>query len=120
MNTHTPFWRKLVSVSLSYVGFLIPSFLFVSMLWHLLVEDVLYYCADRAPLLDFFPPFTHGREDHYVASPMVVKLLWYLFVAGLLLLPAGVIWSRRRWLRVAVPVLGLLALSLFLWMIAIG
>ena len=84
------------SVRTGYLPFLIQSFFLLAALWHWQVEDVYYYCADRAPILDFFPPFVHARDvDYYVASEPLVYRLWYSFWATILLLPLMLCWLCR-------------------------
>jgi hypothetical protein len=89
---------KRLALAAAYVGIFIPVWLCAALLWHVLVEDVLYYCSDNAPFLDFLPPFVHGGAtgDHYLVPAAIVYGLWCALVAAVLVLPAVVIRSARR------------------------
>lgn len=94
-----------------YLLLLPASFLFGAVLWHLAVEDVLYYCSDRAPILDFFPPFVHPTAgDYFIAFPALVDFVWYAFTFGILLLPLWASIANQRWPRITVGLLGLSSL----------
>ena len=74
---------------LAYLALLLPSVLISAVAWQFLAVDRLYHCSDRVPLLDFVPPFVHSvPDDHYIASPLVVYVVWLLLVAIASLLPA--------------------------------
>lgn len=70
---------------------LIPfSFLIFGGLWSLVISKQLYYCSDRIPLFDFFPPFVHGFQygDYYIKDAGVVYIIWLIFVVLIFLTPA--------------------------------
>ncbi len=96
MWRHPP-GRALLYAS-AYLALLLPSFVSTALAWHWLVEDVLYHCADTAPIADFFPPFVHAASgDYYIAPAGLVYLAWWLFLAAVLLLPALAICASRKW-----------------------
>lgn len=117
MDTRTSI-KKLVFRFLTYIALLPPSFLTFALLWHLLVEDVLYYCSDSAPVLDFLPPFVHEplamTRDHFIAPPIIVYVVWGVFLISMFLLPAIAIWSKKRWLQMGVLAAGAVSLLTFI------
>jgi len=97
---------------------LLSSFLAIALLWHILIEDVLYYCSDNAPVLDFFPPFVHEllavTGDRFIAPSIVVYIVWGVFLIGMFLVPAVSVWSKRRVLQIGVLAAGTISLLVFI------
>lgn len=106
--------RKPILRFLTWCALYLLSFCAFATLWHWLIEDVLYYCSDNAPVLDFFPPFVHEplemTGDYYIISPIIVYAVWSVFLIGVLLLPTLALQLRKRWLQVAILGGGLAAL----------
>ena len=81
---------------------LVPIFLLLAaFIWAEKVSGVLYSCADSVGIFDFIPPFVHPGEfaDRYLVPAWRVYLIWYLLVAGAILLPAlmvGTLWFKWR------------------------
>ena len=81
---------------------LVPIFLILAaFIWSQKVSGVLYWCSDSVGIFDFIPPFVHPEEfaDHYLVPAWRVYLVWYLLVAGAILLPAimvGALWFKWR------------------------
>ena len=64
-----------------YFILLIPSALVVLSIWYFFVDGTLYYCSDKAPLIDFIPPFVHSiYGDRFIASPVVIYVLWITLI----------------------------------------
>ena len=64
-----------------YSIFLVLSAIVVLTIWYFLVDGILYYCSDKAPLIDFIPPFVHaGYGDYFVAPQLVVYLVWLMLI----------------------------------------
>src|SRR5262249_20370489 len=89
-------WRSGLKLQNSIMKFfrvfisLVVSFLFFSLSWFIFVDGKLYYCSDKVPFLDFFPPFVHIGQfgptgDYFIISPVEVWLVWYLFIIGIVL-----------------------------------
>jgi hypothetical protein len=87
-----------LALKLVYIGLLLPSCVVFVTVWQWCVVDVLFHCWDSVPILDFLPPFAHpnalldGKQvDFYYVPEFLVYLLWIVFLAGILFLPALVI-----------------------------
>lgn len=68
------------------------TFIFTSaLIWQSQIAGKLYYCIDQTPILSFIPPFVHKEaslgQDHYIASPSIVYLLWTILITLSLTLP---------------------------------
>ncbi|MBC7228554.1 MAG: hypothetical protein H5T61_15195 [Thermoflexales bacterium] len=117
MNAQTSI-RKPIPWFVVYIALLLSSFLTSALLWHLLIEDVLYYCSDSAPVLDFLPPFVHEplamTGDRFIASPIIVYVVWGVFVISSFLLPAIAIRSKKCWLQTGVLAAGGISLLTFI------
>lgn len=82
------------------------SLLLFATAWLFIAPNYLYHCWDDAPpiLTSWFPPFIHPRanstdgklRDYYLAPEWCVYLVWLLFIAGIFLVPALVVWRRKR------------------------
>ncbi len=70
---------------LFYFVYLIPSSIIVLCIWYFLVDGSLYYCSDKAPFIDFIPPFIHkGYGDYFIAPQLLVYSIWIsLIMIGL-------------------------------------
>jgi hypothetical protein len=83
-----------------YMLFLPISLLVAAGVWADKVSGVLYLCIDSMGIFDFIPPFVHAAGgDVYYVPAWRVYLVWYLLLAGALLLPApaiGALWWRWR------------------------
>jgi hypothetical protein len=84
----------------AYILLLPFSLLLAAGLWAEKVSGILYLCTDSMGIFDFIPPFVHAAGgDVYYAPAWRVYLVWYLLLAGALLLPAlaiGELWWRWR------------------------
>jgi len=85
----------------AYVILLPIFFLLAAFIWSQKVSGVLYWCSDSVGIFDFIPPFVHPQEfaDHYLVAAWRVYLVWYLLVAGAILLPGlmiGALWFKWR------------------------
>ena len=94
---------------LIYLALLPVSCVGFAVAWALLAPSCLYYCWDDAPPFagSWYPPFIHlwadsldGKlHDFYRVPEWLVYSVWLLFIAGVLLVPAFVIWRfvmRRK------------------------
>jgi hypothetical protein len=94
---------------LVYLALLPVSFIGFAVAWALLAPSCLYYCWDDAPpfLISWCPPFIHpwadsldGKlHDFYRVPESLVYSVWLLFIAGVLFVPAFIIWRsvmRRK------------------------
>lgn len=87
---------------LIYLALLPGSFIGFATAWALLAPSFLYYCWDDAPpfLIAWYPPFIHpwvdsldGKlHDFYRVPEGLVYTVWLTFVAGVLTVPAVVVW----------------------------
>lgn len=66
------------------------AFLFISaaIFWYTQIDGRLYYCSDKTSLFDLIPPFIHGSKvgDYYIASPVVVYLIWVALIFAIVFL----------------------------------
>jgi hypothetical protein len=93
-----------------YLALLPVSFLFFAVTWALLAPICLYHCWDDAPpfAVSWYPPFIHpwadsldGKlRDYFIAPNWLIYSVWLLFIAGVLLVPAIVVWMRRKTLTI--------------------
>ena len=94
---------------LIYLGLLPVSFVAFAVAWALLAPSCLYHCWDDAPpfLVSWCPPFIHPWADSldgklhnfYHVPEWLVYSVWLLFIAGVFLVPAFVVWRfvmRRK------------------------
>lgn len=67
------------------------------LLWSFVISDNLYYCSDKIPFLDFFPPFVHGSlvgdrhiiltGDYFLVNEKLVYTFWFFLVSLMFLIP---------------------------------
>jgi hypothetical protein len=91
---------------LIYLALLPFSFLLFALGWLFIGPSCLYHCWDDAPpfVISWCPPFIHpwansadGKlRDYYLAPEWFVYLVWFLFIAGIFLLPALLVWRLAR------------------------
>lgn len=82
--------NKVISAIAIYLTFFLLTSLVLLAVWYFFIDGTLYYCSDKAPLLDFIPPFVHvggPYGDYFIVSPVVVYLSWAVFIATMLLIP---------------------------------
>ena len=73
----------------TYLLLLPLSLICAAYIWTEKVSGVLYVCTDSLGIFDFMPPFVHPMTDDLWKVPVWhVYLLWYVMLAGVLLLPA--------------------------------
>jgi len=82
---------KKFSISL-YFLFLFLTALIITLIWSLFIDGNLYYCSDKIPFLDFFPPFVHTSPygptgDFFITSPVIVWVVWVLFIGLIFSIP---------------------------------
>lgn len=78
-----------------YLTFFILTLVLVLGIWYFFVDGVFYYCSDKLPFFDLFPPFVHGENgpDHFIASPIIVYAFWVSAMSLIFILP-GIILKR--------------------------
>jgi len=77
--------RKRIS---THILLLIPSAVFFTSLWTILVVGRLYYSTDSVPILDFIPPFVRPQfGELYNVNEPFVWIVWLLFVVLIFLVP---------------------------------
>lgn len=98
-----------------YLLLLIPSYILFALAWYKWIDGSLYYCSDRVPFLDFQPPFNHGSlsGDYWIASKDTVYSVWYLFLLGIVTVPAlilGFVSKKKKMVgfTVSVVILGVM------------
>lgn len=71
------------------LGSFVFLFISASVFWYTQIDGKLFYCSDKIPLLDLIPPFVHGSQvgDYYIASPVVVYLIWIILIQVIISLP---------------------------------
>jgi len=89
-----------------YLAMLPFSFLLFALGWLLVAPSHLYHCWDDAPpfVISWYPPFIHAwadsadgkLRDYYLVPEWVVYLVWLLFIAGIVVVPALVVWRLAR------------------------
>lgn len=65
------------------------------LLWDLIISDSLYYCSDKIPFFDFFPPFVHERVgnivitsgDYFLVNEKLVYAFWFFLLSLMFLIP---------------------------------
>lgn len=74
---------------LLYLTLLLPTLVLIASVWYFFVDGILYYCSDKVPFLDLLPPFVHGKSfgDYFIASPILVYVLWIVALFLLFSLP---------------------------------
>ena len=85
----TTMLKKVTKTFPIYILFLVPSLIAGLLVWTLFVDGKLYYCSDKVPVLDFIPPFVHGKEygDYWIAAPILVWSIWFLLILLMLVIP---------------------------------
>ena len=88
---------KIFSWTYKYILFFIPTSIIIILLWSFVISDNLYYCSDKIPLLDFFPPFVHGpligdrhiisTGDYFLVNEKLVWAFWLFLVSLIFLVP---------------------------------
>lgn len=80
---------KYIKSFLLYLTLFIPVLVLIASAWYFLVDGVFYYCSDKVPFVDLLPPFVHGKNfgDYFVASPIIVYLLWIVALSLIIVLP---------------------------------
>jgi hypothetical protein len=91
---------------LVYLAILPFSFLLFALGWFFIAPSCLYHCWDDAPpfVISWYPPFIHpsaastdGKpRDYYLAPEWLVYLVWVLFIVGVFVAPALVVWRVAR------------------------
>lgn len=102
-----------------YIPLFIPVFLAISLLWYFFIDGVFYYCSDKVPFIDLFPPFVHGKNfgDYFIASPVVVYTLWIFLLSLMFLLPLFLLrYLTKRKVNVGVIVLASLLVPVLLFL----
>ena len=81
-----------------YLLLLIPSYIVGALIWSFLIDGTLYYCSDKMPFFDFFPPFVHGvdRGDYYIADEKAVWIAWFGFIVTILFVPYALARKFRK------------------------
>ena len=79
-----------------YFLLLIPSAFFAMLMWTTLIDGKFYYCSDKVPFLDFFPPFVHGIQvgDFYIVPENWVWVTWVFFIFGIFGIP--ILFTQKR------------------------
>jgi hypothetical protein len=91
---------------LIYLALLPVSLVGFAVAWALIAPSCLYYCWDDAPpfAVSWYPPFIHpwadsldGKlHDFYRVPEWLVYAVWFLFIAGMFVIPAIVVWRFVR------------------------
>lgn len=99
---------------LNYFLLLIPSALFFTTLWTVLVVGGLYHSTDSVPILDFKPPFVMPEfGEYYNVSEPMVWVIWFLFIGFIFFIPYYILKKRRTRLTLKIFLAFLISISLF-------
>ena len=77
------------SYLLFYVVFLIPSLILIGFFFTSFIAPRLWYEWDSLPFFDLFtlPSKHNGGGAHFIASPVVVYVVWIFFLLAAFLIP---------------------------------
>lgn len=74
------------------------AFLICALMWHAQMSDVYFVCHGKGVIADFVPPFVqpNGSGDFYIKPARVVYIIWIVYAACAVLIPAICSWLAVR------------------------
>ena len=74
---------------LLYSSFFAMIFVLVAIVWYFFVDGVFFYCSDKVPIIDLFPPFVHGAlyGDYFNGYPFFTYAIWTLALLIIFITP---------------------------------
>ena len=103
----------------TYLILVFVAYIVAAIIWEIAVEGRLYDCTDSMPIASFSPPFVHGGEprnihdlffrygpttrfmgnDYFIVPPILVYMVWFVFLIMVLVVPVLPIWAKLSWNR---------------------